>query len=574
MPDVFTDFDPAEFDVLSDEEAAKALYRPSRESLKLQQEFLRQQENQPDQSSWWERLALGANQGVAGLESSLGGLFDIVGLPEFGAPWLYDARRRSSESEDVGDTLGVNNPWKMVAQGAAGMATQQVPSVVAARFGGLPVAMVTAGLQTAGSVQDQAEQAYEAQGLSRDEAIRRARLPAITSGAITAALTALMPGGTEKLAGMLARTPAVANAARQTLYQTVRGVVKEAAKEAPEEMLDQIGQDVVARFSYDPEKPLDEIIQDAWEAGGWGIGTAGAVGTIGGVAGSLSRARNQAASTPRLTGADIPARGVIPISEADPEEFEVLTPAAPEIEQPVRLSRAPVIEAPPIAEDDFEVIEQPVAVAPELPPPALPTSPAAAPPEIDLEPARRALLENMQGRSMDISPADFANPDAHIRSVLGPQAPSWEVLADAGIIEATPNKNGTINVRVAPQVQSAGLKPDQAEMGFADDAFKLAQETTTDGQRIMQEQAQREADRAVSEAGQLQMPSTPAQPVKLSAAAQKVFDAAKAQPDEFHGADATKLSPEERRALAALGLSFVTGRKKRDHCDISATNAR
>jgi hypothetical protein len=450
MPDAITDFDPAEFDVLSDEEAAKALYRPSRESLKLQQQFLQQQENEPDQSNWWERLGIGFNEGISGLESSVGGLFDIVGLPEMGSAWQWDARRRAAESQDIGDTLGVNEPWKQVAQGAAGMATQQLPTVAAAALGGLPLAAAAAGLQTAGSVQDQAEQAYEAQGLSHEEAIRRARMPALASGAITTILTTLMPGGTEKLAGMLFRGPAAQNAARQSLYQTARQVVKEAAKEAPEEMLDQIGQDVVARFSYDPDKPLDEIIQDAWEAGGWGIGTAGAVGTLGHTAGALSRARNRASAS-----VSPPSEAAIPMEAVDANEFEVVTEAVPE-EPPVqRLSRAPAIpavETAPTPADEFEVVDPaPVArAAPQI-------EPAAS--QVDWEPVRRALLENMQGRSMDLSAKDFQSADAHIQSVLGKEAPSWEVLSDAGVIEATPNKNGTVNVRVAKEPVAAVEAP-------------------------------------------------------------------------------------------------------------------
>lgn len=297
-------FDASQYDVLSEDEARRALYRPSRRALELRRDFQRQQEQQPDQSTILDRLALGAAEGASGLESSLGGLFNLAGLTGVGRLYQRDARGRASELQDASEALSGQNPslareW---AQQFGGMAVQQAPSVTAAALsrGNRYVPAIVAGLQSAGSVQDAAEQAYEAQGLTPDDATSRARLPALVSGGITAALTALMPGGTERLAGMMFGGPAARNMAREGVYAVAKNIFKEAAKEAPEEMLDQLGQAAVARFSYDPEKPLDEILMETWEAGGWGVGTAGAVGTVGAGVGAVGRAMDRARVGPDI----------------------------------------------------------------------------------------------------------------------------------------------------------------------------------------------------------------------------------------------------------------------------------
>lgn len=475
--EVLNDFDPNDFEVVDE-------YRPSRGALELELDFLRQQEQEPDQRSFFDAVAIGANRGLAGLQSSVGGLFNLVGLPDFGDVWQQAARQREQGMADVSGTLAGQNPnlgleW---AEHASAIAPQQLPTVAAGAFGGVPLAMLMAGLQTAGSTQDAAQRAYESQGLAREEAISRSRMPALTSGAITALLTGLVPGrwgeGITTTGGRTA-----VQQAKQSVYETARRIFTEAAKEAPEEIIDELAQGAVAKFSYDPDRPMSEILMDAWEAGGWGAATAGAVGTVGMAANALTprseirdyldAQRNQsvedfAESEPhfrdtqgavsRYSSTDPNSREVF-----DPDNYEVVNapvrptaPATPQVDEVAAMQEfqnpPPRVQQPAApAEfwpDDFEVIDEPPTF--EFSPAPEASAPSAVQPIEATEQVRNLLLTNMQGRSMDISPESFATPDTHIISVLGQKAPSWQQLAQAGIVQATPNANGTVNVRVAP----------------------------------------------------------------------------------------------------------------------------
>lgn len=435
-------------------------YRESGDALRLRQQAQREAEQEQDQSTYLERLALGAGQGVRGLQSGLGGLFNLFGLTDAGRAIQSNARAGQAELADTSATLAGQNPdlaseW---VEQFGGMATQQVPSIAAAALsrGNRFAPAAVAGLQSAGQVQDAAEQAYEAQGMSPDEATSRARLPALTSGAITGALTALMPGGTERLAGMMFAGPTGVRAAREGVYGIAKRIFGEAAREAPEEMIDQLGQAAVAKFSYDPEKPLDEILMETWEAGGWGAGTAGAVGTLAYGMNAIDRATanmpepqtgmnlRQPPSpplpplAPQLTQSDIDqANRVNAIAQLtaaenerlgqnaatfDPSEFEL-------VEEPTNSSTTP-----PVLEQELSQVSQPEVTG-----------------QVDAETLsviQKRLLASMQSRSMDLTPADFQRTEPTVQSILGPNAPTWQQLAEAGVVNASPNPDGTVNVRV------------------------------------------------------------------------------------------------------------------------------
>jgi hypothetical protein len=79
------------------------------------------------------------------------------------------------------------------------------------------------------------------------------------------------------------------------------------------------------------------------------------------------------------------------------------------------------------------------ATAPEVTPPIAPEN---------VEPLRQKLLTNMQGRHMEITPSDFQTADAHLKLVLGKDAPSWDALTKAGVIQAAPTDKGMIAVMV------------------------------------------------------------------------------------------------------------------------------
>jgi hypothetical protein len=74
-------------------------------------------------------------------------------------------------------------------------------------------------------------------------------------------------------------------------------------------------------------------------------------------------------------------------------------------------------------------------------------APQVIPPEA-VQSLRAKLFVNMQGRTMNISPDAFPTADPHLKLVLGQDAPSWKALADAGVVKAEPNPDGTVAVKV------------------------------------------------------------------------------------------------------------------------------
>jgi hypothetical protein len=85
---------------------------------------------------------------------------------------------------------------------------------------------------------------------------------------------------------------------------------------------------------------------------------------------------------------------------------------------------------------EIQKAQAPPVVAPQvIPPEAVPT-------------LRAKLFVNMQGRTMNIAPDAFQTADPHLKLVLGQDAPSWKALADAGVVKAEPNPDGTVAVKV------------------------------------------------------------------------------------------------------------------------------
>jgi len=599
-PDLPSGYDPREWEVVYDYEPYPEptpqysgpinTYRESGAALRLRQQAQREAEMQPDESTILERLALGGAQGLRSLESGLGGLFNLISLTPVGRALQSNARAGSAELADVSQTLGGQNPdiGREFAEYFGGMAAQQAPSIVAGRYAGPVGAAIVGGLQSAGSTQDAAEQAYEAQGFSPDMATAKARLPALASGAITGLLTRFMPGHLGE--GVTRNMPP------GSIYSIVRNVSGEIFKEAGEEALDQLGQIAVAKASYDPDKPLNEIIAETWEAAGWGGGMAAGIGALtAGARAAVDRGENQfqtgadlqtpppasptmdgefevVSEPPPLpiqervapenpfypyqdtSGMNLRGLGLTSMLPTDELEFQTVEGEQPgeTIQQPIAVSRVEQIRqqaaqtlaaelnaaglAPEMASQvgnaiatiqrgnltlpDFDiidaalgeldrfgfrlpnvgdnqktrtqarrtyaeenraalsklqeaarasipVIQQPVPIA------STPINQPSAtedesfdirfprdPNQFSSPEIRRNLEANMQGRSMDISMADFGIPDAHIKSVLGPEAPSWQELAEAGVINASPNEDGTVNVRVSPTVsETATVQP-------------------------------------------------------------------------------------------------------------------
>jgi hypothetical protein len=64
---------------------------------------------------------------------------------------------------------------------------------------------------------------------------------------------------------------------------------------------------------------------------------------------------------------------------------------------------------------------------------------------------RAKLLANMQGREMILQPGAFDTADAHLKLVLGKDAPTWKELAASGVVNATPTEDGGTVVKVKLQ---------------------------------------------------------------------------------------------------------------------------
>lgn len=252
------------------DEAQLSQFKPeSSAGLRERLRFNLQNDYQPDQGNLWDQAMLGIGEGVSSLPGQAGGVASFFGS----ALGNYDAgrslqdysRRKQAEYENLGDTLGVS-PSAQLTRNLASQVAQQVPSLALGLAGGLPVIAAGAGLQSLGQIQSEATQAYEAQGLSREEAVQRASGPAAFGGVVTAALTRFIPGGADHLIDQIRKGTLNEVGVKALL----RRLPAEALKEYPEEALDQLSQGFVAKATYDPEKPWGEVFQEAHDAGALG----------------------------------------------------------------------------------------------------------------------------------------------------------------------------------------------------------------------------------------------------------------------------------------------------------------
>lgn len=172
-----------------------AQQRATRQELESQRDLLTQDEAEREGRGFFTNLGRGVDQSGAMLQRQLGGLSALTGFDSEADFHLSDARRRMTQYEDDSS---------VVQDLSAQMISSAVPSIAGGFAGaavGLPMvgATVAAGLQSAASVQADAEDGYIAQGLSPSDARYYARFPALLSGAITAALTRYVPGAGETM---------------------------------------------------------------------------------------------------------------------------------------------------------------------------------------------------------------------------------------------------------------------------------------------------------------------------------------------------------------------------------------
>lgn len=251
------------------------------EEVRLSQRELRG----PSLGNLYTRLGLGLQSGVGELTKAAGGLIrgapptaGIVPVVDLVAPGLRKrigtglieaGRARSEEARDLasheqGPNIG-GTAGDIVAPLAA-TATSTLPVIPAAMAGGLPAAALAAGAQSFGSTFADALDAYqkgEAPRIFKDQdADFNARIPAVASGLTTAIVTAGFGNtGIEAIRGGLARS---------TVTEALKNILKQAGMEAAEEAVDQIGQSIIQKLSYQPNKTLDQSIKEVLFAGAAG----------------------------------------------------------------------------------------------------------------------------------------------------------------------------------------------------------------------------------------------------------------------------------------------------------------
>ena len=129
----------------------------------------------------------------------------------------------------------------------------------------------TAALQSAGSVYGQAYARLRQQGLPEPEARKQALKPAVIGGLITGALTYIGgPTGVESFF----KSTAARDLVKQTLGERLKSAGIHYTKEALEEGTDTLLQGITARLTYYGDKPMGEILSEAWDAA-WIGGTLG-----------------------------------------------------------------------------------------------------------------------------------------------------------------------------------------------------------------------------------------------------------------------------------------------------------
>lgn len=501
----------------------------------------------------YERAGLGFGQGLAGLGEAAGGAIEatqrlIAGKPpsgeygNVGASLSRYSKAKSAELQDYGD-LNPSLAGSVVQHLTAGI-TGMLPLVVGGAVAGVPAAMVTAGVQGFGSTYNKAKDSFEASGSSPDEAANGAYFPAILGGALSAVLMGNYFGktGAEALrAGLTADTAKSLALAAMKHVGIGAGITGVQA----------IGDGLIEKATYNPNKSIGEIAQEAVLAAAEGGALGGIMAgvpalarrTIPAVARAADRGLSRFAQT---VDERMPFAGPAYDPNIQPDARKVSVPWLPDPNQP----DTAIINQPPVMQEQAPVLPaQPATSAFQLQPKepnatqegnvqsdtgiqraqtevAQPADQAGlrtgvqVPQEIPQEPVvftpdqaqqlRSVIAPSMQGRAMEVPPSDLTDPNnAHLRHYLKqiPDAPknaTWTDLAQTGLITLTPNEHGLIEIRYAPE-QSPVPETEQAKGGELQNGQKIqTQETVQQGRQ-----------KAGENVGQELLNSTPVVPAQV-----------------------------------------------------------
>ncbi len=271
-----------------------------------------------------ENAAGATKQAVGNIARTAGRFGDVPLLRDAGKILADEGDAQLKEAEELGRGVGGGLPAASV-ESLAGTAGASAPVLLAGPFGRTALSLA-AGAQSYGSTQSQfRDRLMELNpNLTEEEAYQKSMIPAGIAAAATAALTRTF-GGVERFIEKISIEGLKNQGAKSLLGEAL----KAASIEVPEEYLDQLSQGFTEKAFIDPNKPVEDIFNEAGMAGvqAFALGglTTGAIGGVGKAADAVSskveasRVRRQSdeASRERI-------KNVIQQREAEP----ISTPAA------------------------------------------------------------------------------------------------------------------------------------------------------------------------------------------------------------------------------------------------------
>ncbi|MEZ0274500.1 MAG: hypothetical protein ACAH88_06310 [Roseimicrobium sp.] len=237
-----------------------------------------------------------ANQGIGVLAALTGFVKDKTGL-SLGDDYLHQSMQYWHERSGAWERLAALGDTGVIADSATkvlGGATSMLPPLaggkvatsLAGRFLGAGKGLQAVGMgstsliaagQSGGGTYSDAYAAHVQRGLPEAEARKQALKPALVSGIITGLTTGF--GGAKGVESIF-RSNAGRELVKKTLLERAKAVGINMGEEALEEGTDTLLQGINARLTYNPDKPLEEIVGEAFEAA-WIGGVLG--GSVSGV---------------------------------------------------------------------------------------------------------------------------------------------------------------------------------------------------------------------------------------------------------------------------------------------------
>jgi hypothetical protein len=279
----------------------------SSEALKTQRQIAGISQALPS-GQFTNQLAGGA---VSILPSLMGG-YALAPLARFAAAGRFAALSRAGVSTEAAEAAAMRLATRVGLSGAAG----------------------AAGVQSFGSTYGEALDSYLAQGLSEDQARSRALAAATASGLTTMAVT--FGFGATGVESFLKEGKKFLKATGFSASLPGR-IARGAASEAPEEMLDQFLQGLIAQQSYQPDKTFRQIVSEALQAGAVGAVLGGGMQAI---TGAPSQGAAALAADPTVSPSPS-----LPVSASSSSPFtpEALSAAQAQIQSFTRPDLAPEV---------------------------------------------------------------------------------------------------------------------------------------------------------------------------------------------------------------------------------------